>query len=283
MWVILFCITIVLCSNVDLCRQRDALWASFQASVSTPPANGNGTPSAQPPPVKRVKIEKTYLFAGKHVTYVCLSFFHPFCPSLLTFVISLRDLVFTMSLFLPDHTSNTSVVRTRYRLSRDIVEVPEDSEEAKKWPRWAPRPEPTLDAASASASTPSCEKGKEAVKEEANGNGNSPTPPPIASTAAVPSPATSTQGAKRPGPRKPRTTLPSIPNKASQAKKITTLDKSAMDWRAHVTSQSSNVKDELDANRRGGGYLEKVEFLKRVEDRREDAFEANKASKRRKT
>ena len=71
--------------------------------------------------------------------------------------------------------------------------------------------------------------------------------------------------------------------KASQAKKITTLDKSAMDWRAHVSSQSSDVKDELDDNRRGGGYLEKVDFLKRVQDRREDAFEASKLSKRRKT
>ena len=56
-----------------------------------------------------------------------------------------------------------------------------------------------------------------------------------------------------------------------------------MDWRAHVAAQSSDVKGELDANRRGGGYLEKVDFLKRVEDRREDAFEASKSSKRRKT
>ena len=55
-----------------------------------------------------------------------------------------------------------------------------------------------------------------------------------------------------------------------------------MDWRAHI-AQSGDVKDELDANRRGGGYLEKVDFLKRVEDRREDAFEASKSSKRRKT
>jgi hypothetical protein len=54
-----------------------------------------------------------------------------------------------------------------------------------------------------------------------------------------------------------------------------------MDWRTHVTS--SDVKDELDANRRGCGYLEKMDFLKRVEDRREDAYEASKSNKRRRT
>jgi Bucentaur or craniofacial development len=53
-----------------------------------------------------------------------------------------------------------------------------------------------------------------------------------------------------------------------------------MDWRAHIESQSG-VKDELEANRRGGGYLEKMDFLHRVEERREDVFEASKSSKRR--
>jgi len=56
-----------------------------------------------------------------------------------------------------------------------------------------------------------------------------------------------------------------------------------MDWRTHVASESSDVKDALDANRRGGGYLEKVDFLKRVQDRREDALDASKSNKRRKT
>lgn len=55
-----------------------------------------------------------------------------------------------------------------------------------------------------------------------------------------------------------------------------------MDWRAHVTTtQDPELKDELDANRRGGGYLEKVEFLQRVGERRDEAFEANKGGKRR--
>jgi hypothetical protein len=55
-----------------------------------------------------------------------------------------------------------------------------------------------------------------------------------------------------------------------------------MDWNAHVnTQQDAAITDELVANRRGGGYLEKVEFLKRVEERKEDALEANKSNKRR--
>lgn len=56
-----------------------------------------------------------------------------------------------------------------------------------------------------------------------------------------------------------------------------------MDWNTHINAQpESGVKDELEANRRGGGYLEKVEFLKRVDERKEDVIEANKPSKRRK-
>jgi hypothetical protein len=55
-----------------------------------------------------------------------------------------------------------------------------------------------------------------------------------------------------------------------------------MDWRVHLDSQeNSTLKDELEANRRGGGFLEKVEFLKRVEERKDDVFESNKAQKRR--
>lgn len=56
-----------------------------------------------------------------------------------------------------------------------------------------------------------------------------------------------------------------------------------MDWRAHVEGEggSSGLKDELEANRRGGGYLEKVEFLRRVEERKEDVVEASKGGKRR--
>ena len=56
-----------------------------------------------------------------------------------------------------------------------------------------------------------------------------------------------------------------------------------MDWKSHVATSGtdSGLQDELTANRRGGGYLEKVEFLQRVGERREEALEASKAGKRR--
>lgn len=52
-----------------------------------------------------------------------------------------------------------------------------------------------------------------------------------------------------------------------------------MDWQSHINAEG--LKSELEANRRGGGYLEKVEFLQRVDERKEDALEANKKGKRR--
>jgi hypothetical protein len=145
----------------------------------------------------------------------------------------------------------------------EVVEVPEDSEEAKKWPR--------LDTSElSSATSPAPDSSSSSTNVNAS-----------ASSSAAPIQPTTQKPATRkpPGPRKPRTSLADIPTQ--KAKKITTLDKSAMDWRTHVTS--SDIKDELDANRRGGGYLEKMDFLKRVEDRREDAYEASKSNKRRRT
>jgi len=57
-----------------------------------------------------------------------------------------------------------------------------------------------------------------------------------------------------------------------------------MDWQRHIQTEQqagSSIKDELDANRRGGGYLEKVEFLKRVEERKEANLDVMKSNKRR--
>lgn len=47
------------------------------------------------------------------------------------------------------------------------------------------------------------------------------------------------------------------------------------------TSGEAELASELEANRRGGGYLEKVNFLQRVGDRKGQAFETNKDHKRR--
>ena len=54
-----------------------------------------------------------------------------------------------------------------------------------------------------------------------------------------------------------------------------------MDWKAHVNSDGVTTKDELEANRRSGGYLGKMEFLQRVGERRDNILEENQAKKRR--
>ncbi|KAJ7484422.1 bucentaur or craniofacial development-domain-containing protein [Mycena latifolia] len=136
----------------------------------------------------------------------------------------------------------------------EVVEVPEDSPDAKKWPLWRP---PEESAASSSSQV-------------------AHDPPPLASGASTSSARPVT---KKLGPRKPKTSLAAIPTQ--KPRKLSTLDKSAMDWRAHVNSEPPDMKDELDANRRGGGYLAKVEFLNRVDARKEDALEASKSTKRR--
>jgi len=74
--------------------------------------------------------------------------------------------------------------------------------------------------------------------------------------------------------------LPSLPTSSrNKVKKLTTLDKSSMEWKAHVNSDG--VKDELDANRRSGGYLGKIEFLQRVSERKDDILEEGQSKKRR--
>lgn len=147
-----------------------------------------------------------------------------------------------------------------------MKEVSADSEEAKKWPLLKPPAAHHLPESSQASIEPSAGSGS----NQASSSRETSAPAPLKSV-------------KKPGPRKPKTTLAPLPG-AQKAKKLTTLDKSAMDWRSHVDSaqqSSSGIKDELDANRRGGGYLEKVEFLQRVEQRKEEALEANKATKRR--
>jgi len=195
-------------------RVRDALWAEFQASLSTPQPK----PSDVVAP-RMVKIEKRFRFAGEDVV--------------------------------------------------EVKEVPEDSEDAKKWPRWQ-SPDQAKQTTSPVPNAASTADLQEAKQTQASSSGSS------GATTGQPKAA-----AKRPGPRKPKTNLAPLPG-SQKTKKLTTLDKSAMDWRAHVqTGESSNLKDELEANRRGGGYLEKVEFLHRVEERKSDALDATKTKRRR--
>lgn len=161
----------------------------------------------------------------------------------------------------------TSLISTSiaHPSTREVVDVPADSPDAKKWPVWRqPELEGGPPVASGSGTPP-----------------ETPMPDPSATNASSSTTTLTKLPAKRPGPRKPRVSLAAIPTQ--KAKKLSTLDKSAMDWRTHVRAQEgSGLKDELEANRRSGGYLEKVEFLKRVDERKEDVIEASKSSKRRK-
>ena len=158
------------------------------------------------------------------------------------------------------------------------MEVPEASEDAQKWPLWKPpvtiqsTTEDVVDKVEGHTlndNVPASTTESRTMASSSNASSSStPTPTPD-------------KPVKRPGPRRPKTKLNPLPEPA-KAKKLTTLDKSAMDWKAHVsTTSDTSLKDELDANRRGGGYLEKVEFLQRVEERKDQAFEANKSTKRR--
>lgn len=145
---------------------------------------------------------------------------------------------------------------------REVVKVPEDSPDAKKWPHL--------------------EQDNEAISGSSGTTAPSTPPAPNPDPTTVNDTSSDVAAQKRPGPRKPKISLAAVPTSKPKAKKITTLDKSAMDWRAHVNTQADpTVKDELEANRRAGGYLERVEFLDRVDLRKQEVMEANKGGKRR--
>lgn len=143
-------------------------------------------------------------------------------------------------------------IELSWRGTREIVEVPEDSPDVKKWPLYHAETD--------------CERSNP-VSPSLQGQ-------PDSSSLSNPLP-------KKPGPRKPKKTLGVLPSTSNQkAKKLTTLDKSLMDWKAHTGD--SALRDELDANRKAGGYLEKVEFLKRVDERKEENLDHMRNKKRRK-
>jgi hypothetical protein len=45
-----------------------------------------------------------------------------------------------------------------------------------------------------------------------------------------------------------------------------------MDWKKHTAGDRA-IGDELEANRKAGGYLQKKDFLERVGERRMDTYE----------
>ncbi|KAL1718268.1 hypothetical protein EV715DRAFT_201634 [Schizophyllum commune] len=176
----------------------------------------------------------------------------------------------------------------------EIIEVPEDLPDAAKWPRYE-------DASTTGERPLDASEPRDVTMTDL-----STSKPPNITSSQLPPPH------KRPGPRRGKVTLPgftmghritktttspsvrdktfgpasrSPPNHTPTA--LTTLDKSALDWHSHIQSytgdsdQANPLRNELDAHRRGGGYLEKVAFMQRVEQRREGLLEAGRGGRRR--
>ncbi|KAK4683752.1 hypothetical protein P7C73_g6477, partial [Tremellales sp. Uapishka_1] len=93
-----------------------------------------------------------------------------------------------------------------------------------------------------------------------------------ASASLVETPATPAAAKPKPKPaprRKPRQSLEAMAAAIDKGKKMTTLEKSQLDWKSHMATADDKMREEVEANRRGGGYLEKRDFLERVEERRD--------------
>ncbi|KAF8520949.1 bucentaur or craniofacial development-domain-containing protein [Hysterangium stoloniferum] len=222
---------------------RQRLWDEFQASISTPPP-----PRKASEPPKTVKIVKRYRFAGEDVS--------------------------------------------------KVEEVPENSADAKKWPLWNPvkhaaldKPAPHLpihtpfspSPTASSLGTPQPPSSTSTPNADTTTTTTTAATQSTAAAAATTTTPAASMKPPRPGPRRARKSLDAMFADANaKAKKLSTLDKSAMDWKEHVESDASKeIREDLEANRRGGGFLEKVAFLQRVEERTEAVREEAVGRKRR--
>lgn len=166
---------------------------------------------------------------------------------------------------------------------REVVQVLETSQDAKRWPHYSEVSDSSSRKPLGSPSTtkPVDTPFPSGPNAEADIKVSVKSPP--AATAASSTAPSAPQGPsfpkrKAPGPRKSKTTLAAPPAKS---KKLTTLEKSALDWSKHTSSLTD--AEELEAHRRGGsGYLDKVDFLNRVEERKEGVLQGSSGGKRRK-
>lgn len=209
-------------------------------------------------------------------------------------------------------SSSVYAERLEYDHNRKVVEVPEDSREAKAYyatacksvagptsasPVLAPHLElgtgtnrshvSVIPAASDSSLDTAVLMPTKASQPLSTSSPPSALPsttihasPVTANPPTTSAPSTSSAPAKLPPPKRPvGGGLKALT--APKPKKLSTLDKSRLDWKSHVESSDKDARDELEANRRGGGYIEKVEFLGRVEGRVEEKREEMKGKRKR--
>ena len=93
-----------------------------------------------------------------------------------------------------------------------------------------------------------------------------PTPSTKITTTTSPVTTNTTKPSLR-RPLKRTSAFDSGPTAASKAKKINTLEKSRLDWAGFVDKEG--IKDDLEKQGKGGGYIDRQSFLGRVEERRE--------------
>ncbi|KAF8594667.1 hypothetical protein BDV93DRAFT_611784 [Ceratobasidium sp. AG-I] len=176
----------------------------------------------------------------------------------------------------PQSEAKTITIDRSYRFAgQDVVEkveVAEDSKEAKEWRSRQLSPRITPENASTATSPSKLDTPAPSTHQVEPLLSSSVDTPVVAPPAVAPKPKVAT---------KPRKSLSSLAA-AAKPKKLTTLEKSRLDWQSHVSAATLDERDELERNRKAGGtgYLQKVDFLARVGERRENAFEDSKRKRR---
>lgn len=105
--------------------------------------------------------------------------------------------------------------------------------------------------------------------------GDSTEPSSAPSTSTVPAPAPPPPKA---APRRPKSSLSSLASSLAKPSKLNTLEKSKLDWSSYVQKEDGLV-DDLEKARKGG-YLEKMDFVRRTEERAEEERERLKSGRR---
>ncbi|KAG8712500.1 hypothetical protein FRC08_014502 [Ceratobasidium sp. 394] len=171
----------------------------------------------------------------------------------------------------------TITIERRHRFAgEDVIEkvqVPEDSAEAVNWRKRQPSAVTSEQTSIATGSSPPAAP----VSNATSATTQSPRPASTEPTKEASAPAS----VKPKTAGKPRKSLSSLAA-ATKPKKLTTLEKSRLDWQSHLATVSPDERDELERNKQAGGtgYLEKVDFLTRVGERRETVFEDSKRKRR---